>query len=142
MADLPSIYSRQYYSWASIKQRCSNQNNPGYKWYGAKGITYDKKWDTFKGFWEDMADGYADNLTIDRINGRGNYEKSNCRWITHKAQCNNRSSNNMVTIDGITKTMAAWCELSTVKPSTVRQRYYVYKWNIKRALGLEENYGK
>lgn len=37
-----------------------------------------------------MQNGYADNLTIDRINGNKGYEPSNCRWSTYKEQANNR----------------------------------------------------
>ncbi len=75
-------YTRQNRIWSDMKSRCDNPKNNSYKWYGAKGITYDKKWETFEGFWEDMQVGYKDNLTIDRKDNTKNYCKDNCQWLT------------------------------------------------------------
>lgn len=76
--------TRLYKIWQIMKDRCSNPNAPDYKYYGGRGITVCKDWINnyliFK-IWA-MANGYADNLTIDRINYKGNYEPNNCQWIT------------------------------------------------------------
>lgn len=40
------------------------------------------------------ANGYAENLEIDRIDNDGNYSPDNCRWVTHKVNCNNRIRKN------------------------------------------------
>ncbi len=61
-----------------------------YDYYGEKGINYDPKWETFLGFWEEMKEGYADNLTIDRIDNDGNYCKENCRWAILQQQAQKR----------------------------------------------------
>lgn len=53
-----------------MKERCYNPNNTYYKNYGARGITICDEWrDNFVEFqkWA-IANGYQDNLTIDRIN--------------------------------------------------------------------------
>ena len=73
--------SRQYYIWRSMKQRVDNPNRKDYAHYGGRGIKYDPTWKTFNGFWEDMAETYADNLTLDRIDPNKDYCKENCRWI-------------------------------------------------------------
>lgn len=81
---------RQYRIWTSIISRCTRESDKGYKNYGGRGISYDPKWETFEGFWEDMQEGYSDELSIDRIDNNGNYCKENCRWATDSIQCWNR----------------------------------------------------
>jgi len=70
--------------WHGIKNRCLNFQQPSFKYYGARGIRICKEWKenylVFKS-WA-ISSGYKEGLTIDRINSRGNYEPSNCHWIT------------------------------------------------------------
>lgn len=76
--------------WWTMKQRCNSKAPNRYKYYGARGITYDPKWETFEGFKEDMEEGYGDTLQIDRIDNDGNYCKENCRWVTARQNTMNR----------------------------------------------------
>lgn len=81
-----------YKVWNSMKQRCGNKNNSGYKDYGGRGISVCKEWaDDAKVFcdWA-IKNGYKQGLSIDRINNDGNYEPANCRWTTRKVQVNNQ----------------------------------------------------
>ena len=65
--------TRAYQCWADMKTRCDNPKNKYYDYYGGRGITYDPKWKTFEGFWEDTGENYSDELTLNRRDNDGNY---------------------------------------------------------------------
>lgn len=87
--------SRLYTIWAGMKQRCAPATGKrGWKdWehYGGRGITVCEAWQDYEPFrdWA-LANGYADDLTLDRIDVDGNYEPGNCRWATLSEQRKNR----------------------------------------------------
>ena len=74
---------RLYGIWQNMLNRCRNKNTERYRSYGARGISVCPEWHEFLPFYEwAMASGYREDLTIDRINVDGNYEPSNCQWLT------------------------------------------------------------
>src|SRR5690606_9739947 len=75
--------TRLYTIWKNMKQRCYNPKRNRYKWYGAKGVKVCDEWHDFVPFMEWSYDnGYEDGLVLDRLSSEGNYEPSNCRWVT------------------------------------------------------------
>ena len=134
----------------NMKKRCYNANNPQFKHYGGRGITICSEWlnrerakghkNASMGFlafqeWA-LANGYADNLTIDRIDNNKGYCPANCRWVSMKVQSNNKRSNHYITCQGQTKTLTEWCEMLGLSYSKVKQRMNKLKWSPEEALEL------
>ena len=101
-----------YYAWRSMKHRCLNPNNDNYLNYGSRGITICDEWlADFMNFYNwSMSNGYKEGLSIDRIDVNGNYEPSNCRWITPKEQSRNTRRNHYITYNNETYCISEWAE--------------------------------
>lgn len=130
--------TRLYCIFGAVKSRCYNKNNKRYKDYGGRGIAVCDEWkDDFMSFYNwAILNGYNDTLTIDRIDVNGNYEPSNCRWVTPKQQARNRRSNRNYTINGETHCLKEWCEIVGLNYRTVQYRINILNQNIERALRL------
>ena len=127
--------TRLYRIYNNMLNRCYNANSPQFKNYGGRGITVCREWlCDFKIFSEwALSNGYRDDLTIDRIDVNGNYEPSNCRWITNHEQSYNKRNNHYVTLCGKTMTLTEWCNVYHINVKTVRDRLR-RGWDIEKAL--------
>lgn len=84
--------TRLHRIWKGMRYRCDNPNADPEERYYFLGITYDSVWEKFEPFCEwAMANGYRDDLTLDRINPFRNYCPNNCRWIPLDRQAANTS---------------------------------------------------
>jgi len=125
--------SGAYTSWLSMKQRCTNPNDPSYRFHGARGITIDSRWNKFENFLEDMGDR-PKGLSIDRINTYGNYEPGNCRWADQVTQTNNTRANVHWEYEGTSRTIAQWATYLGIGYQTLRRRVQIHNWTIKLAI--------
>jgi hypothetical protein len=80
---------KTYCVWQGMHARCRDQKHVAWKYYGGRGIKVCERWKDFRNFIEDMGEAPL-GLTLDRINGNGHYEKSNCRWATWTMQARNK----------------------------------------------------
>lgn len=91
---------RLYSVWLNMKDRCYNPKNNHYNSYGGRGITVCdewnndylcfRKWCRENGYFEEIMGSGRNNITIDRIDVNGNYEPSNCRFLTNRDNCLNK----------------------------------------------------
>ncbi len=90
--------SSEYRIWLQMRDRCRNQNNRAYRWYGALGINVCERWDKFQNFIDDMGPKPTDGWwSIDRIDPAKDYCPENCRWATREQQRANQRPKGSVT---------------------------------------------
>lgn len=133
MAQKGNNYRHGYYgtptykSWSEMKSRCNN-NIKKYK-----NITYCERWEDFKNFLNDMGER-PKNTSLDRIDFRGNYEPSNCRWASNETQQNNKSSNRYFYINDEKLTISQIARKYNISRSNLANKIYIYKWDIESSI--------
>lgn len=130
--------TRLYAIWSHMIGRCENPKNPAFDRYGGRGIGICAEWrKSFQAFrdWA-RANGYADMLTIDRINNDGNYEPSNCRWATYTQQSRNRRCMKPITYQGETLLIPELAERCGLPADVLKNRIRRYGWPIELAVSL------
>lgn len=123
--------------WRAMHNRCYNQNQKSYAYYGARGIVVDQIWhgkDGYQAFLRDMGP-CPEGGTIERIDSNGNYGPSNCRWASMVEQANNKSNNKFYTAHGKTQTLAIWAKELGCTSHAIRLR-------IKHGMSVEEAVSK
>ena len=127
---------RIYRIWKSMKDRCENPNCKSYKIYGAEGKRVCNEWmNDFQAFYDwAMANGYEEDLTIERIDGTKGYSPDNCKWATRTEQMNNVRYNRHLTYNGKTQTVAQWSRETGICYQTLACRLNELHWDVEKAL--------
>lgn len=122
-----------YRSWYSMKSRCCNPTDRGYSDYGGRGIEVCGRWHRFENFLADMGERPA-GTSLDRFpDNNGNYEPGNCRWATPVQQHRNTRYNVNLTIDGKTRCVAEWSQISGIGATCIHLRLK-RGWEASRAV--------
>lgn len=132
--------TRLYKIWSGMKYRCSTVANPAGKNYAQRGITICDEWKTFEPFcgWA-LENGYADGLSIDRIDVNGPYAPWNCRWVGAKQQQRNKRDTLYVEINGEKTSLKEYCETNGLVYIKVYYRIYKLGWPVEEAVGISEH---
>lgn len=127
--------TRIYQIFEGMKSRCYDTNSPRYCYYGEKGVRVCDEWlNSPLSFYEwAINNGYKGNLTIERKDVNGDYSPENCKWATHKEQCNNRTTNRIIEYNSHKYTMAQLSEKFKISYFTLRGRLD-RGWTIEEAL--------
>lgn len=126
-----------YSLWIGMINRCTYPSQPGFDNYGGRGIQVCDEWRNFGNFSEwCLTNGWKPGLCLDRRETDGNYEPSNCRFLTYKENCNNKRNNRLITAFGETKTLSQWVDDPRCQTEymTIRDRIDLLGWAPERAI--------
>jgi hypothetical protein len=111
-----------YTVWRSMIERCGRRTTKQWADYGGRGIQVCDRWRTnFHAFVTDMGPRPA-GYFIDRIDNDGNYEPSNCRWVTRRQSQRNQRVTRWVVIGGIKYRAVDLSDISGLKTDTIMER--------------------
>ena len=133
--------TRLYRIYNGMKYRCNLETDIGYKWYGSRGIKVCEEWmkdyQSFKNW--TLNNGYADDLTIDRIDNNGDYEPLNCRWVSVDEQQQNTRRTMKIEYQGLVYSMRKLAKKFNINHNTLYGRLK-RGWSIEKALTPPRKY--
>lgn len=127
----------EYIAWNAMIDRCSRAKHPWFHRYGGRGISVCERWMIYDNFLADMGRKPTPKHSIDRINNDGNYEPSNCEWVTQTTQLRNTSVNRIIEFNGKSQCLKDWSEETGISSSAIKMRIDVQGWSIEDALTIK-----
>ena len=129
-------------TYGNMISRCYNPKADNYQRYHSNGITVCEEWRNSFDAFADWAynNGYADGLTLDRVDNAKGYSPDNCRWATAVEQANNRSTNIVFYISGERKTAKQIADMAGIKAGRIYDwiKSGVDKETVLQRCGLRE----
>lgn len=131
---------RLYGVWIGMLNRCYDKNVRCYPSYGGRGIRVCDEWfNSYAAFREwANANGYDPSqsgreCSLDRINVDGDYEPSNCRFVSMNKQMLNRTDNRWLVYRGQRITLTEASKIGGITCGTIRDRI-ARGWTVERAV--------
>ncbi len=114
----------EYQAWRAMIGRCYNSKTSNYHLYGGRGIKVCDEWRrSYSAFLAYIGRRPSPRHSLDRFpDNDGNYEPGNVRWATQQEQGRNRRTNVTITINGETRCVREWAELSGIGEATITHR--------------------
>lgn len=119
-----------YRIWKGMISRCTLKSHPSYENYGGRGIAVCDEWRKFENFYHDMGERPG-NLQLDRIDNSQGYCKDNCRWVSRKENCRNKTYNRSIEYQGTVTTLAELAETLGVSYAALATRIRL-NWPVDR----------
>ena len=122
-------HTRLHNIWCDMNKRCKH-----HKQYAGRGIKVCEEWHDYEIFagWARI-NGYADGLSIERIDVDGDYCPQNCKWIPKSEQARNRTTTRWVTFMGREMSLAEAAEIAGLPYKQVHFRIK-NGWSVEKAL--------
>lgn len=134
--------TRFYDIWCGVIKRCTNENASNYKGYGGRGIKVCNRWNEFINFKKDMYNDYLQasnkygekNISIERLNNDGNYDKANCVWATRKTQNNNSRQVTKYLWKGKNLSLSEIASQENINYRTLRNRFIYGNMSLEESV--------
>ncbi|NLD46213.1 MAG: hypothetical protein GX660_03300 [Clostridiaceae bacterium] len=109
------------------------------------------EWEDFIAFeaWA-MANGYDENLEIDRVNNNGWYSPENCEWVSRNQQMRNTRKTHQVVLNGELRCVIDWCNTLGIHKTNAYKaaknigirvdEYLAFKYYNPGAICTKENF--
>lgn len=113
-----------YRAWLAMKERVRRSD----RWptYQENNIKVCPEWEnSFEAFRDYVLENLGERpekYSLDRINNMKNYEPGNIRWASAKEQANNRRSNVILTVNGTSRSLKEWSELTGIPLQQINKR--------------------
>lgn len=127
-------HTRLHNLWCGMNNRCDPSHKDSER-YGKRGIKVCDEWYSYENFakWA-RENGYADDMTIERIDVNGNYCPENCTWIPLAKQARNRRTTHWVEYHGEKMSLAEACEKAELPYKQVFWRMRRAGWSFEKAI--------